>query len=63
MQQQMEVTKHFPSKTAALNYMQTVDVDRILLDNTGNDYRVVYAVTRSIVDGEVVDREPEIITS
>lgn len=65
MQQQIEVVQTFTSKAKALAFMQFLDVDRILLDSTGSEYKVVYAALRSTVDGEVVPKEEEtsVITS
>ena len=65
MQQQVEVVQTFTSKASALNFMQFLNVDRILLDSTGSEYKVVYAALRCTVDGEVVPKEEEtsVITS
>ncbi len=65
MQQEVEVVKYFTSKIDALHFMQFLNVNRILLDSTGSEYKVVYAALRSTVDGEVVPKEEEtsIITS
>ncbi len=64
MQQEVEVVKYFTSKIDALNFMQFLNANRILLDSTGSEYKVVYAVQRSIVDGEVLPKEEaSVITS
>lgn len=61
----VEVSHSFPSKTLAIGFLGTVRAKQVLLVDNGTDYKVVYASERSIVDGEVINKEEEtpIITS
>lgn len=61
----VEITKSFPSKVQAVNFLMTLKAERILFVETDKDYKIVYAVERSIIDGEVISKEeePPIITS
>jgi len=64
MKDNVQVSKNFSTKSAALGFMSFLDKPEMLLKVVGDSFAVVYVTERSIVDGEVInDGDDPIITS